>query len=61
MALGAMLYQLAMVSCYTFRNTVRHLGGSVGKHPALEFGSGYDFRVLRLGPALGSTLSLESA
>ena len=28
---------------------------------SLDFGSGYDLRVVRLSPVLGSTLGMESA
>lgn len=30
-----------------------------GKCPGLDLGSGYDFRVVRLSSALGSTLGME--
>ena len=31
------------------------------KHPTLDFGSGHDFRVVRLSPMLGSVLGMEPA
>lgn len=31
------------------------------KHPILDFGSGHDLRVVRLRPASGSSLGVESA
>jgi len=30
-----------------------------GKHPILDFGSGHDLGMMRLFPALGSTLGVE--
>ena len=37
-----------------------HLGGSV-KHLTLDFGSGHDFKVVRLSPVLDPVLDVEPA
>ena len=37
-----------------------HLGGLV-RHPTLDFGSGYDLRVMGSSPGVGSVLGMESA
>ena len=38
-----------------------HLAAQLVKHPTLDFGSGYDLRVLGLSPVVGSVLIGESA
>ena len=69
-------YELSAVSCNRSKSALpppnqlkpQSLVGSgsrwmaqLPKHPTRGFGSGHDFRVMRLSPTLGSTFSLESA
>ena len=43
------------------RVEVGGLGAQSVKLPTLDFGSGHNLRVMRLSPALGSTLDVEPA